>query len=241
MLKIVVVEDNIECLNAISAYINGFILMNEIEGKVVLTTTDPDNVERYIKGAADSPNVFFIDIDLNTKTNGIRLACRLKQILPKPYIVFITRHIKFQQSAFRIHVFDFLLKPVKKVLLGKCLKDIYSELRYCNAKGYCEDNDFIIIKSGYREIFIKKHEILFIEKQGNKAQVNTINGQYSCYLPLEHFQKLLNRDDEFFRCHKSFIINKNYIREIRLNKLEIELISGKTCSLSRKFRKGLSL
>ncbi|MFZ5987527.1 MAG: LytR/AlgR family response regulator transcription factor [Bacillota bacterium] len=240
MLKIIIVEDNSKHLEAISFYINSYLIQAGIHGKILLETGDPKEVLEFVKGSGSSPNVFFIDIDLNSTINGMELAQEIKQILNKAYIIFITHYLKYQQCAFRIHAYEFLPKPVTKEYLNKCIRDIYNELSETTFGNEC-DEDKMIIKSGHKDLYIKKHEILFIEKQGNKALVNTLKSQCTCYLPLEHFEQAFSNDRNLLRCHKSFIVNKDYIKEIRFNKLEIELITGKVCYMSRKYKKGLEI
>ncbi|AEY66165.1 LytTR family DNA-binding domain-containing protein [Clostridium sp. BNL1100] len=239
MLNIVVLEDNSEYLEVISAYIQDCLWMNNLEGQIILRTRFPSEVEKYIK--KDKPNIFFIDIDLNSKINGIELAHEIKQRLKKPYIVFVTQHTKYVLLAFKSHAYDFLPKPVTKEQVNRCLLDIFNDLRDELINSKTEDSSLLTIKSGYKELFIKKYEILLIEKQGNKALIYTFNGQYCCYLALEYFEEIFANDKNFLRCHKSFIVNTAYIREIRFNKLEIELVTGKVCYMSRKYRKGLCL
>lgn len=240
MLKIIIIEDNTKHLEMISSYICEYLAKKGIEGRIILATNSPDEVCDYIINGNDHPNVFFIDIDLKAKINGLELAYKIKQLVSKAYIVFITQHIKYLQSAFSVHAFDFLPKPMKKGLLNKCLTDINNELEEESINSHNGENR-LIIKSGYKDIYIKKSEVLFIEKVGNKALINTTAGQYLCYLSLGDFEKLLISDGTFIRCHKSIIVNKDYIKEIRFNKLEIELITGKICSIGRKYRKEIAI
>jgi two-component system response regulator AgrA len=240
MLKIIIVEDNIKHLEMLSSYIQSYLIKNNMEGCMLLETGNPADVLDYIKSENNIPNVFFIDIDLKTTINGVELAKEIKQLLNKAYIIFITNHIKYQQSAFRIHAYDYLPKPVVKDCLNKCLRDIHNELIDMVFVNGPEEGR-VVIKSGYREFYIKKQEILYIEKQCNKALINTVKSQYSCYLPLEHFEKLFENDSNFTRCHKSFLVNRDFIKELRFNKLEVELITGKVCFMSRKYKRGLKI
>ncbi len=240
MLKIAIVDENTKHLEMIASYVYKYLIKMGIKGQIMLVTSSPDEVCNYIINGKEHPNVFFIDIELNAKINGIELAYKIKQLVGRVYIVFITQHIKYLQSAFRVHAFDFLPKPIKPRLLNKCLIDINNELEEVYINGHNKENR-LIIKSGYKDIYIKKNEILFIEKNGNKALVNTMISQYICYLSLRDFEKLLISDGAFIRCNKSSIVNKNYIKEIRFNKLEIELITGRICRIGRKYRKELSI
>ena len=49
---------------------------------------------------------------------------------------------------------------------------------------------------------------------------------------LDHFAKQLG--EGFWRCHRSFLVNRSRIRAVHLKEQTVELDSGETCLLSRK-------
>ena len=40
--------------------------------------------------------------------------------------------------------------------------------------------------------------------------------------------------EEFWRCHRSFLVNRSRIRTVHLKEQTVELDNGETCLLSRK-------
>ena len=49
---------------------------------------------------------------------------------------------------------------------------------------------------------------------------------------LEHCEKQLG--EGFWRCHRSFLVNRSRIRSVHLKEQVVELDNGETCLLSRK-------
>ena len=49
---------------------------------------------------------------------------------------------------------------------------------------------------------------------------------------LDHFTQQLG--DGFWRCHRSFLVNRSRIRAVHLKEQTVELDNGETCLLSRK-------
>lgn len=62
--------------------------------------------------ASDNPcDIAFLDIEMRGM-NGIELAKRLKERLPKINLIFVTGHTQYMGPAFRLHASGYLLKPV---------------------------------------------------------------------------------------------------------------------------------
>jgi two-component system response regulator AgrA len=94
------------------------------------------------------------------------------------------------------------------------------------------------VKSGSTIYNLKLNDIVFIEKQHNKAIIHTDSQSISCYETLEHFEEAL-KEKAFIRCHKSYLANKQFIREIRFNSMEIVFETGHHCYIGKSFRKGV--
>ncbi|NMA65239.1 MAG: LytTR family transcriptional regulator [Clostridiaceae bacterium] len=43
----------------------------------------------------------------------------------------------------------------------------------------------------------------------------------------------------FIRCHKSFIVNSRYIKEVRLKEMEIHMSTGDICYIGKKYKSKL--
>lgn len=233
MLEIVVCEDNQEYRNLITESINLITAENKINATIVLECDSPAIVEKYI--GANAPNVFFLDIDLNAELNGIDLAAIIHKKFPDSYIVFISQYTNLVFKSFKVRPFDFLPKPITKDVLASVLLEINNDYL---KKFAVEKPDFLQIKIGGKIYQLPKHEIVFLEKYGNKCIVHTLNKTVYCYQSLETiFEKLDNGG--FIRCHKSFIVNKRFIEQIDLTAMEIILQGGQKCFIGNKYKKEL--
>lgn len=50
---------------------------------------------------------------------------------------------------------------------------------------------------------------------------------------------LLEMDSRFYRCHNSYVVNKDNISEIDFATREIQMVNGQICYASSRFLKGL--
>lgn len=228
MLKIIICEDDKNYLDTITDYVKNIIANNK-EWELVCAVSNTEEIED-----ADSANVFLLDIDLKASTTGYDFARKLQHFVDKKYIVFISEHMEYLLQSFKVRAFDFLPKPVTKNILEKCLLDINDDM----ARWTSPRNKQIQVKTGSNVFFINEDEIVYIEKFGNKSVVHSAGSMISCYESLESFEKRLD-SIIFIRCHKSFIVNKRYISEVRLNSMEVLFITGHKCYVGRKYKERL--
>lgn len=235
MLKIVICEDNIEYLRLIKGYVCEILESNNITGEVVCATTQPNEVELFLERG--DANVLLFDIDLNSDQTGYELALKTRQINADAYLVFISEHLEYVLQSFKVRPFDFLPKPVTLNRLSLCLESIWMD--YCRKNTLNDTTDTIQIKFGTTIYYVKKNEIVYIEVYGNKLEVHTSNGVINCYETLESYEKKLMDSKHFIRCHKSFIVNSLFIKEVRLKEMEISMTTGDICYIGKKYKSKL--
>lgn len=147
-------------------------------------------------------NLFFLDIKMN-KLTGIETAKKIRQVNEKAIIIFITALKEYVFDAFDVRAFHYILKPISEEKLRSVL---YSALLQLEGTG-----KFIIAKtiSECTKIFTK--DILYIEARLRKVVIHTN------YDIIEYYNKLSDMEDDlkeynFFRCHKSYLVNLKYIK-----------------------------
>src|SRR5215470_18492520 len=98
------------------------------------------------------------------------------------------------------------------------------------------------LKENGRTVFVPLDEVEFFEAAGNYVQVHAGNGQYRVRETLTTFAERLPVRD-FVRIHRSVIVNRNRIQELRRSfsgKYLVTLVSGKQVTLSRSHRPQLA-
>jgi two-component system, LytTR family, response regulator len=98
------------------------------------------------------------------------------------------------------------------------------------------------LKENGRTIFVPLDEVEFFEASGNYVQVHAGGAQYRVRETLSTFAARLPVRD-FVRIHRSVIVNRNRIQELRPSfsgKYLVTLVSGKQVTLSRSHRTQLA-
>lgn len=147
-------------------------------------------------------DMYFLDIKMDRLT-GIETAKKIRLINEKSVIIFITGLKDYVFDAFDVKAFHYILKPVNE---EKFKKILYSALPQFDKK-----DKFIITKTIRQSTKILLKDIMYIESKQRKLQVHTI------YDVIEYYHKLSDIEQElygnnFFRCHKSYIVNLKHVR-----------------------------
>lgn len=164
------------------------------------------------------PDVAFVDIDLAGES-GLECAKILTELNPKVKIIFATAHSEYMANAFEIYAFDYLVKPFNMERVVRTLKRIRENMTpsteslpetVAQPEHYKEK---LLIKGKDQVIFVDKKDIILIERLDGITNIVTKEETYRSSASLSDIENKLN-PKEFFRCHKSYIINLSCISRI---------------------------
>lgn len=165
-----------------------------------------------------SPDVLISDISM-PEIDGIQFAQRALDILPNMRVVFMTAYDSFALKAFEIGAFDYIMKPVSKDRLQSLILRIsrdFATKKDSQANNVHPENkmkNFISISKSDSIVVINKAEIMYCCANNKKTYVYIQDGCYECRYTLEQLENVLDKET-FLRCHRSYIVNLQYIREI---------------------------
>lgn len=239
MLDIYICEDNLNQLNLFTQYIKDVIMIENWDMRIAKSTSDPYTILKEVS-IAENIGLFFLDIDLKSDINGLTLAQRIRKEQPRCFIVFLTSHpeMSFLTFQYKLEALDFIIKDSNdhvKSKIYECLLNVQEKYTLQNRNA----NKTFIIHHADKYITVDYSEILFFETSTNihkillHAQKRTIefNGH------LKEIEQQL--DYRFYRCHRSYIINKDNIAEVDFENLTVCMKNGETCPVSVRMKKGL--
>jgi two-component system LytT family response regulator len=201
-----------------------------------------DNVDDAVIQIEEyQPDLVFLDIQM-PKKNGFELFKEIKDINFE--VIFTTAHSEYAIEAIKRSALDYLLKPINYIdLLGAINR--YEQKN--NKKRQEKRLDLLLenIDSGetaHKKIaiatetsfeFVKFNTIIYMEAQSNYTKFHlTTNSIITTSKTLKHFEEILPVD-LFFRIHKSFLVNMNFIKRFTKGDEQlIELITGQKLPVS---------
>lgn len=163
------------------------------------------------------PEVVFIDIEM-PKLSGLECAKKIADIDPKTIIIFATGYNEYMGEAFEIYAFDYIVKPFKVERIYKTLekiKDINDLKEESIDKMIRKEKglDKISIKNKEGLCFVDTKDIIMVQREDRSTVICTIDNTYTTSESLSSLEEKLEKT-QFFRCHKSYIVNLSKIQKI---------------------------
>jgi two-component system LytT family response regulator len=177
--------------------------------------------EAIQKIEALKPDLVFLDIQMPDLT-GFEV---IEKLAHKPNIIFTTAYEQYAIRAFETFSIDYLLKPIKEERLEQSiqkLKQFGKSDTSINIAGLQQiieqfkapqNATALPIKTGDRIILLRYENIAYLEAQDKYVFVYTQDGQK--HLTDQSLTTLSEKlPTQFHRIHKSYIINKDRVREM---------------------------
>lgn len=177
--------------------------------------------EAIEKIEALKPDLIFLDIQMPDLT-GFEVIERLSH---KPSIIFTTAYEQYAIKAFETFSIDYLLKPIKEERLEQSIQKLKSFGRISNTIDVSGLQEIIRqfqlpakasalpIKTGDRIILLRYENIVYMEAQDKYVYIYTTDGnKHLTDNTLANLSEKL--PSQFYRIQKSYIINKDKIREM---------------------------
>ena len=171
--------------------------------------------------SALQPDLVFLDIQMPDLT-GFEVLDQLSQ---KPNIIFTTAYEQYAIKAFETFSIDYLLKPIKEERLLQSMEklkrfgrlntnlDAESLKELIRQVQTAKQATALSIRTGDRIVLLRYEQIVYLEAQDKYVYIYTGDGQK--YLTDQTLSSLEERlPGQFFRVQKSFLINRNRIREM---------------------------
>ena len=236
MLNFIILDDDPIHNSSTNKRLKFIFKKYEIEASIDLDTTKTGDVMEYCKKNNTRNNVYLLDVNVNSNLNGIEVAGIIREQDAKAYIVFISAHPEYVMSSLKTKVFDYLIKPVSIDTIAQCINSINKDFTKVNLNTTTQ----ITIKSGFNVYNLNFNEITFIEKYGHLLIVNTVSGKIQSTESLDSIECKLDKK-QFFRSHKSCIVNTTHIARIdNLNNI-IYLKNGDSCVVSKRCKRELKV
>lgn len=151
-------------------------------------------------------DILFLDIQMRG-LNGLKAAEKIREKDDSMFIIFLTGYKGFMQAGYRVKAFRYLLKPINENEFTQTLTEAVNDI----TKNYKA-----IIGLEGETLFIRLKDIIYIEYVDRCTVIRTQRGTYESTTTMNEWETILNTGD-FFRVHKAYIVNMEYINEIGKN------------------------
>ncbi|SDD76647.1 two component transcriptional regulator, LytTR family [Paenibacillus sp. UNCCL117] len=202
MIRVGLVDDQPYDLEKLAAIIGQLD-----EAQIVFATQDPEEAYRQVK--KDKVDLLIADIEM-PGLSGYELAHFVHSYALKTAVIFVTGHSGYAVHAFELQVHDYIMKPYTRERLLQSVRRFMEKHQEQDA---VQGN--LIIKQKSEIHIIRKPDIVFIERTGRTTTIVTTGELYETYQPLAELEEKLKERD-FFRSHRSFLINIHHVKNFSL-------------------------
>ena len=202
-MNIAICDDSMEYINTIEKHLED---INIVCFDYDVFFDGKELVRAYENNTANY-DVILLDMEMS-QMDGIQTANLIRGLDEHVIIVFITNHTKYMQKSFECEPFRFLVKPVSI----EDLKKVFDEITYKLNK----ERKTLVFSEKRNKIRLFCDNIIYFECQSHWVYIYTKEKTYKiCKSMSDLYEKIDN--NVFFRIHKSYVINLNYVKEIKEN------------------------
>lgn len=197
MINIAICDDEQVILNSIEKLVTDFFHSQNIEIKIFLFSSGEE-----LLGIGKDIDILFLDIQMK-HLNGIETAKKIRSKGYKGFLIFITVLKEMVFQSFEVQPFDYLLKPIKYDNFQKTMERLLLSMKSA-------DKENLLIQRGSESSIVSFGEIVFCEIIDRKVYLHLKSAEVIDYYDrIDNLEKKL--DNRFFRCHRSYLINLQYL------------------------------
>ncbi|WP_027634901.1 LytR/AlgR family response regulator transcription factor [Clostridium butyricum] len=224
MIKIGLCDDSTIYIEQLSTILKNISHFKKIDIEITSFKCGEDLVD-FCSSHSNYFDILFLDI-LMDGINGINAAQTIRNICSDIYIIFVTTSKEYALDSYSVNAYGYILKPFSQEYISEKFLELYDKINL-------DRKNIIFVKSSQDIYTLQLNKIIYFESNLRKITANINNGE-----SITFYNKMSNLENEinasvFVRCHRSFLINLIYIKNIV--GLDIITIDNKHIPISKKY------
>ena len=235
-MKICIIDDNKYSIECVEKMISLSCDKLKISEPSIISFNTPDSFIEWLN-SNNSLDVCFLDVNLQSKIDGLKIAKVIKETNYHTLIVFMTSYDNYFPGMVQVEPFRFLSKPIEYEHFYNIFFDVYNRIIATKSE---EHNPIYKCKSNGIIFAVNLNDAVYFSSYKRKIYVHCKNN-----FNVEFYEKLDNVEKEirllsnkYIRINKSYLFNKDYIENISKNNISVE---GTTYTISPKYKDNIKI
>jgi DNA-binding LytR/AlgR family response regulator len=201
MVKVAIVEDEALYHEQLEAFLTQFKAEKDQPLEWSIYTDGDQFMDQY----QSQFDIILLDIQMPLM-DGMTVAEEIRKIDQHVIIIFITNMTQYAIKGYAVDALDYVLKPINYFAFKERLQKALERLEYKKSRFIT-----VKVKGGMARLDLK--DLYYIESQGHQLLFHTKDGLIESSGAIKHYEQELLADG-FYRIHKGFIVNLNYVQGI---------------------------
>lgn len=222
-MKVAIIEDEKREQEVLNAYFNRLESVDEVITSLRFFNTGDDFLDEFEFGKFD---LILMDIDLNSRINGIETSQRLRKIDDQVILIFMTNLAQYAIEGYKVKAFDYIVKPISYFDFSQRMKIIYQHVQERVVQK-------IIIPNSDAKMVVNIKDIYYVEVNNHSLIYHTANGNIISSGTLKQALNELGKY-HFAQCNNCYLVNLAYVMEV--NGYEV-MVKGENLLISHPRKK----
>ena len=220
MINIVICEDEPPTRALVTQFVQDWAASRTLQVHIL----SYESAESFLFAYEENKNIDILLLDIQMKEmNGMELAKKLRFENNNVQIIFVTGFHDYISAGYDVDALHYLMKPVDSDKLQIVLDKAVTRMQQKKA--------VIPVKTSAGQEFVKISDICIIEAFQHYVKISLVTGKsLETRAKISDFEDL--SADGFVRCHRSYIVNLNYV--VKISKNDIILHDEAIVPLSRR-------
>ena len=205
-IRCIALEDEAPALEILKNYLSHFEDFQLLESFI-----SPFEAQKYLLN--NSIDLIFLDIQL-PGLNGLEFLRTLKD---PPLVIITSAYSEHGVEAYEQQVFDYLLKPYSLERFSKVLNRVREQ---GTPDLVSMAKEFILLRVDRQDRKVDLDKIRFVESQKEYVELDLEDEKLLSKIGITELSDQLP-DDRFIRVHRSFIVNKDFIKGMASNHVDL--------------------
>lgn len=217
LLNILILEDHASERKQLAKIIKDIQENNDIGPIQTHLFESVDKMKKKLPAPSEE-NIYILDLEIKgEKDAGLKFSKEIRERDPKCSIIFLTVHDEYLYLTYKYQVeaLDFIIKSYNKIE-----HDLTKDFQKVITKNHQKYGNSVLLRNHYNYFRMPIEDILFFSSNPDNTHqtymYTTSNKRRIVNLSLKDLEGLVSND--FFRSHRSYLVNVNNIKSVDVKK-----------------------